>query len=156
MSDGLVTHHDAAPGSPLSRPRPKGFTLIEVLLVVALLGLLAALSYPGFANQLARGRRVDAEVLLLEAQQALQRHYGRGQTYAGLDLSAAGLGRAPRYARPGEQFYDIELELDDDGQGFRLQARLAEGRSDPACGDLLLSSDGRRSTSTGAGMECWR
>jgi type IV pilus assembly protein PilE len=55
----------------------KGFTLIEVMIVVALIGILAALAYPSFVDSIRKARRGDAQQGLMEAAQKLETFYAR-------------------------------------------------------------------------------
>ena len=73
-----------------SRPR-RGFTLVEVLIVLGLLCILSAAALPSFQGQLARGRRADGQQALLALAQRLERHYGDRGTYVGAALGAGGV-----------------------------------------------------------------
>ena len=53
--------------------RYQGFTLIEVMIVVAIVGILSAIAYPSYAEYIRRGHRADARAGLLQAQQYLER-----------------------------------------------------------------------------------
>ncbi|KAB7540342.1 prepilin-type N-terminal cleavage/methylation domain-containing protein [Verminephrobacter sp. Larva24] len=50
-----------------------GFTLIELMIVVAIIGIVSGLAYPSFKEQLAKSRRADAKALLVGAQQWMER-----------------------------------------------------------------------------------
>ena len=51
----------------------QGFTLIELMIVVAIVGILSAIAYPSYAEYVRRGHRADARAGLLQAQQWLER-----------------------------------------------------------------------------------
>ena len=53
--------------------KQKGFTLIELMVVVAVVGILSAIAYPSYAEYIRRGHRADARAGLLQAQQWLER-----------------------------------------------------------------------------------
>ena len=55
--------------------RQGGFTLIELMITVAIIGILAAVAYPAYTEQVAKGRRADARVRLVAAQQWMERYY---------------------------------------------------------------------------------
>ena len=47
----------------------RGFTLIELMIVVAVVAILASVAYPSYVSQVRKGRRADAETVLLQAEQ---------------------------------------------------------------------------------------
>lgn len=72
------------------RPRVTGMTLIELLTVIAIVGILASISYPMFVEQAAKGRRASARALMYEVLQHEERFYTENNTYT-TDLTALGL-----------------------------------------------------------------
>ena len=70
-----------------SRSGPRGFTLIEVMITVAVIAVLSALAYPAYTDYIRRGKRATAQAVLLELA-------GKQQTYL-LELYRAGMRTAP-------------------------------------------------------------
>jgi type IV pilus assembly protein PilE len=61
----------------------KGFTLIEILMVVALIGILAAIAIPAYGNYVIRGKLVDASAQLSDARIKLEQYFQDNRTYVG-------------------------------------------------------------------------
>ena len=69
--------------SSRSRKRqPRGFTLIEVMIVVAIIGIPAAIAYPSYRDYVIRGALVDATNGLSTARADMERHFQDNRTYA--------------------------------------------------------------------------
>ena len=68
---------------PNSHRRPRGFTLIEVMIVTIVVGVLAAVAYPSFMSQLRKSRRSDAVDAMTRVQQAQERWRANNPTYTG-------------------------------------------------------------------------
>ena len=71
-----------APQARRQSPKPNGFTLIELMIVVAVVGILAAVAYPSYMNQVRKSRRSDAIAALAEVQQAQERWRANKPKYA--------------------------------------------------------------------------
>ena len=66
----------------------KGFSLIELMIVVAIVGLLSAIAYPAYDNYVKRSKRVVAEGDLYALRNAMQRYFSENNTYLGAAASA--------------------------------------------------------------------
>jgi type IV pilus assembly protein PilE len=102
--------------------RPRGFTLIELLIVVAIVGIIAAIAYPSYLDQVRRARRADAQAVLTQNAQLMERFFTENGRYdQDVDGNAPEIvERSPR--DPGyPAFYAIELR-DLDRTVYRLLA----------------------------------
>lgn len=59
----------------------RGFTLLELMIVVAIIGILAAVAYPSYQDYTTQARRTDAQSMLMKFANAMERHYTTGFTY---------------------------------------------------------------------------
>ncbi len=68
--------------NPRCKARKRGFTLIELMVTVAIVGILAAVAYPSYQNQMKKGRRAAAQAHLMDIAQRQQEYLLDARTYA--------------------------------------------------------------------------
>ncbi|SQF95352.1 type IV pilus biogenesis protein [Paucimonas lemoignei] len=131
------------------RFRSKGFTLIELMIVVAIVGILAAIAYPNYTEYTKRSQRSAIASLLSEQTQALERYYSQRGQYSNVDGS-------PLTLSAGNAFYTIAA--DRQLQTYTLTATpigttMMKGDK---CGNFVITNTGKISNSTGlATRDCW-
>jgi type IV pilus assembly protein PilE len=147
-------------------PRHCGFTLAEVLIVVALLSLLAMIATPSYVEYVRRSARADAQMVLLQAGNHLERLYSECNSYRVRDASAVPPCQTPlvaasvlppelrRAPTEGRQRYTVTVQT--------LEAQAYELRAEPldaadGCGTFVLQSNGTRTVTGALGtVACWR
>lgn len=127
--------------------RSGGFTLIEVMVVTAIVAILAALAYPSYTESIRRAQRADVQRALVEAAQFMRRFHSSRDTYTNATLPAQ-LQRSPAQ---GAAAYDIRLVEGNNTrvtatvpQSFVLRATRAGMMAGDRCGDLIVADTGVR------------
>lgn len=70
-----------------------GFSLIEVMIAVAIVGILAAIAYPAYTNQIAKGRRAECRAGLMQALQQQERYFTQFNAYAAFGAASSAVIR---------------------------------------------------------------
>lgn len=85
-------------GKILAKGSDRGFTLIELMIVVAVIAIIAAIAYPSYMDYVRQSRRADATVALLELAQYMERYYTNNGRYTDGDgnYPALPFDEAPR------------------------------------------------------------
>lgn len=123
--------------------RERGFTLVEVMMVVVLISIVAGLGYPSYVNHVVKGRRGDAHALMLEAAVKQEQFFAQRGSYTA-DMRELGYATDPATSAHG--FYQVDATLSGGGQGYTLTAsRQGVQTSDGRCGDLTLTNTGIKS-----------
>jgi type IV pilus assembly protein PilE len=139
---------------PDSGRRPaKGFSLIELMIAVAVVAILAAVAIPSYSAYVVRGKRAEAKAALLQAAQFMERNYSQAGCYAFTDANGCnGLGGVA-VGLPGTAATDYSIALAANPQSFVLTATPcgagggcagASTFTDPDCGALTLDNTGAK------------
>ncbi len=122
------------------RNEQQGFTLIEVMIVVAIVGILTAIALPSYNEFIRRGHRAEARAGLLQAAQWMERAATATGTYPLAAAFPATLKKIP------SDRYDITI-ASADGRTFTLTATPKGAQTGDKCGNYTLTQAGVRDAS---------
>ena len=132
-----------------------GFTLIELMITVAILAIVAAVAIPSYTNYVDRGKRAEARTALLDIAARQERYYSNNRQYAD-QLSKLRMSGT----KSENGYYTLSVTLAASGttasntQTFRATA-TPSGWTDDQCGDLGIDETGAKTQSLGDRKLCW-
>ncbi len=129
----------------------KGFTLIELMIVVAIIAILASVAYPAYTEHTRQARRADGQAALLQAANAMERYYTANYSYAGAALGAGGIFPAAVPLDGGTTYYNLTI-TNQTASTFTLNAAPVGAQTGDRCGTMTLDETGAK---TAAEADCW-
>ena len=137
-----------------SNRKPSGFTLVELMIVVAIIAILAAISYPSYTKYVQRGKRAEGRAYLMNAAALLERYYSDNNRYATATNTMPPTVAAAAGATSESGYYTGSMTVATPWQSYTITA--APTFVDTDCGSLTLTQTGTRGvTGTKSVSECW-
>jgi len=131
--------------------RAKGFTLIEMLIVVAIVAILAAIAYPAYQNYIQRTRRADGKELAMRIASAEERYFTNFNKYStelAADLHVDSVSE--------KKYYTAEVTLDNGEQTYVIKMSPQAPQDQDKCGDLTINNTGFKDKSGDeSNGKCW-
>lgn len=126
----------------------KGFTLIELMITVTIIGILAAIVYPAYQKYVIRANRVDAQAVMLESVLFMERYFTTNGSYADavLPKTVSGAGK-----------HTISFTADPTDTAFTIRAVPVDGYTDAECDIMTIDQTGAKTENgTGSLSDCWK
>lgn len=146
--------------------RLRGFTLIEMMVTVAIIAIIAAIAIPSYSRYVTRAHRSEGQALLNEAAARMERYYAQNNKYT---ASPADLGLGNPTVVSDNGYYELDIASYDRSKNeekenyakhgpYLLTAKAAgPQKNDKECQNLTLNAQGKKGTSgTSSTTECWR
>jgi type IV pilus assembly protein PilE len=148
-----------SPASMLRRQR--GFTLVELMTVVLVISILAAIGVPSYTNSVRKSRRTEARSALLDAASREERFFATNNYYS---IAAGDLGYTAMPTPVGNSYYQLSAACTPDKAtkncvDYQLTAQsIGTQQKDVACATLTLDNKGKQDatgTDPTPGTTCW-
>lgn len=142
-------------------PANRGFSLTELLIVLAIIGILAGIAMPSYQDYVTKATRNAAKGVVLDLAQMEERYLSNNGLFLAVPAPTAGppavCQAAPWLNYSGSDCatrkYDVAVAVDNATMTYTITATPANGFLDATCGTLTMLSNGQKSASTGAA--CW-
>lgn len=129
--------------------RVAGFTLIELMIVVAVVAVLAAIAYPAYTDSVRKSRRAQAKADLVEYAAMAERWRTVNNSYTDFELPT---DQSPREVGSPMHY---RLTADIDPQEFVIEAEAQGDQANDRCGDLEITNTNQKGNSAGNLADCW-
>jgi type IV pilus assembly protein PilE len=136
----------------INKTNSTGFTLIELMIVVAIIGILAAIALPSYQDSVRKSRRADAKSDLMGLANAMERHFTEQNTYCGTASSDC-TGSPIVYTTNPQNTNYYSFDIDATATTFTLTATPKGAQASDTCGDLTLNWHGEKSSADNT--VCW-
>ncbi|MGV7200404.1 type IV pilin protein [Xanthomonas axonopodis pv. betlicola] len=145
----MLFEHSRARAMTRTVAQMRGFTLIELMIVVAVVAILSAIAYPSYTEHVRKSRRAQAKVDLVEYGQLAERFHTVQNTYVGFSLPST---VSPREG--GTAAYSLALSQQTQS-GYVITATPGAAQVADKCGTLSIDQASRKTNSKGLKSDCW-
>ena len=128
----------------------RGFTVVELIIAIAIIGILAAIAIPSYQEHLKKGRRADAQQFLSQVAQKQQQYIMDARVYGGT-LAELNMTMPLGVSK----FYTVAVALNGPPPGFTVTATPIPGTAQDGDGTLVIDNNGNKTRDYGLGPKPW-
>ena len=137
----------------------KGFSLIELMIALAIVGILAAIGYPSYQDSVQKSRRADCEGALVGFAGRMEQYFTTQNFYTGAGAAGADTGAPAIYPTQcpidgGTPSYNLTIEAATPTT-YTLAATPINGQTSDTCGTLTLTQANVKGSAGGTVADCW-
>lgn len=138
-----------------SHTKRQGFSLIELLIVLVIIGILSVIAYPSYRDYLIRSHRSDGQMALLDLACRMEAYFTEHHTYQTATIGTGSATDVLSHPLSPERWYTLSF-TQTSNKSFALQA-TPTNIQDPRCGSLTLTSSGVKGITTARSIasQCW-
>lgn len=144
----------------MMRNRSRGVTLLELMIVVAVVGILTAIAYPAYQKYGLRANRAEAKTVLLESAQFMEKNYTEANSYAKTSTGSSITLPYSQSPKSGTAKYSIEFETTPTDSTYSIIAIPTTGQDEDECGSLTINQLGQNGIANAPGSatatDCWK
>jgi type IV pilus assembly protein PilE len=130
----------------------RGFTLIELMIAVAIVAILSAIAYPAYTKYVQRGYRAEGIVILNDAVARMERYYAQNNNYLVTNLTALGFTSATPLSQTGK----YQLSLAATPTTYTFTAAPLGPQMQDVCGSLAIDQAGIKTPTSVGGTDCFK
>jgi len=148
--------------APRAHQSQQGFSLLELMVTVAIVGILAAIAYPSYIDYIHRSNRSEGQALLSDTAARQERYFSDNNQYT-TDLTQLHFNADPFVSEHG--YYQLKATSADTSVGYTLTVTTVAGTtqaSDTKCATMSLDSTGAKASKDSGGTAntepgtCWK
>lgn len=121
----------------------QGFTLIEILIAVAIVGILAMIAYPSYTQYVIKTNRVDAQSKMMEISQKLMQYKAANGNFTGATITDNNIYGSTNFPQTGDTTYTFTLNVSD-AHSWTLTAKPESSSIQDGNGNIVLNHEGQK------------
>lgn len=129
--------------------KEQGFTLIEVMIVVVIVGILASIAYPSYLDYVTRSNRTEAHAALMKISNLEEQFYLDNKSYTGT-MTELGFATDPYVTENG--YYSVDAVVTSSKMTISATALGSQAARESTCKTITLTDTGAK----GPAAECWK